>query len=71
MYYSEIRIAKNDHLKEDFKQISPLLTLPTIKEESKDSFSPFTLCESHAIMRYLCWSRPNEVADHFYPRENN
>lgn len=30
----------------------------------------FNLCESHAIMRYIASSRPEEVAEHFYPRQN-
>lgn len=38
VYYSEIRLTKNDHKKEDFMKVSPLGTLPTIKEEFKESF---------------------------------
>ena len=57
----------------EFRKISHTGLLPAIKEEyedAKEGEEPFCLTESHAIMRYLCDSRPEEVADHFYPRED-
>ena len=69
--YQEVRLSKNEHHTSEFHKISPLQTLPTITETSEDSSPLFTLCESHAIMRYLSWSRPEEVPDHFYPRSDH
>jgi glutathione S-transferase len=57
--YEEVRLTKNQHLSNEFKAINPLSQLPAIREESEDTAKPFYLSESHAILRYLCFSRPD------------
>ena len=55
------RLAKRDHLAEEFKKINPIRQVPAMKD------GDFWLSEGHAIMKYLHSTRKWE--DHWYPAD--
>jgi len=54
-------IRKNPKLLEEYKKINPLGALPFLDDNG------FTLSESHAILRYLCTTKP--VSKNWYPED--
>lgn len=57
----EINVFKGDHTKPDFLKLNPIGTLPVLEDNG------FVLCESHAIIRYLCNTK--HVQKSWYPED--
>ena len=56
-----IRVQKGEHLTPEYQKVNPLQKVPAIDD------SGFVLAESHAILRYLCNTRP--VKENWYPND--
>lgn len=62
-------MMKGEAFKRSFAKVNPLKKIPVLQEVNTDSgLIEFTLSESHAMMRYL--ADKNQVAEHWYPRED-
>ena len=62
----EKRLFKGENLTDDLIKLNPLYYIPfIIDHENKD----FRLTESHAIMKYLLRSRPNNFPSSLYPSD--
>lgn len=57
----EVRLFKGEYLTDDFKQISPAQTIPTLVH------GDLVLYESHAILAYI--ARTVQAPDHWYPQD--
>lgn len=55
----EVRLFKGEYLTDDFKQVSPAQTIPTLVH------GDLVLYESHAILTYI--ARVVQAPDHWYP----
>ena len=65
--FEYINLSKGEQFSEKFKKINPDSYVPAIKHIDSTN-KEFTLCESHAILRYLCsYFKTDEK---WYPREN-
>lgn len=60
---SEVKILKRQVRSAEFKKLNPNMRVPAIKDGT------FVLYESHAILRYLCSTKQERVAEHWYPRD--
>ena len=63
---NEIRISRGQNKSKEFLTVNPMGQVPAM-QETDGAGTPFTLAESHAILKYLCDSR--KVEDHWYPTD--
>ncbi|XP_063770719.1 glutathione S-transferase theta-1-like [Pseudophryne corroboree] len=59
--HHEVKVFKGDHLREEFKEVNPLLKVPVLKD------GDFTLVESTAMLRYLV--QKFNTPEHWYPSD--
>ena len=63
-----MNLPKGDHLKkEGVAKYLSFGKIPAIRETFDDGRPDFVLSESHAIIKYLCYSR--NLSEHWYPRQ--
>ena len=53
----DVNLSKLEQRKPAYKSINPLGKVPALKETFADGSPEFNLFESHAMMKYLCFSR--------------
>lgn len=63
-----VDLAKKEQLRAEYTEMYPLHKVPLLRvEDGHLEGGPMIVPESHAIMRFLCTDRRNQVPDHFYP----
>ena len=58
----QINLGKKEHLTREMRQLNPSLKAPAMID------GDFKMFESHAILKYLCYSR--DLPDHWYPKQD-
>ena len=61
-----VNLARGEHMTDELRKLNPSNKVPAMIETRSDN-STFPMFESHAIMKYLCYSR--DLPESFYPRK--